>query len=706
MNLPTGKRNEEITLRHGLRACRASAALLTLGTSIMPMVAVAQARPGSSEQLERVEVTGHYDNSVGSSDSASAGVITPQLIADRPLLRPGSVLEYVPGLVVTQHSGVGKANQYFLRGFNLDHGTDFATWVAGMPLNLRTHAHGQGYTDLNFIIPELVSGIQYYKGPYFARVGDFGSAGAAFMGYSEKLTEHLALGTLGDLGYQRALLAGSDAVGPGIFTYGLEYLHSDGPWDVPNDYRKLNAVLRYFMPVGAGTLGLTAMAYDGRWNSTDQVPLRAIEAGLIGRYGTLDASDGGTSNRYSLSLDYRTPLAGGQFSTTAYWFKYNLNLFSNFTFYLSDPVNGDQFEQADDRNVYGWVGEWARSDEWAGRRMRNSLGFELRQDRINPIGLYATRSRERLSTTREDTVNEGSVGIYGANEVQWTDWFRSVVGLRYDRYRFNVDSSTSENSGNASSGITSPKLSLIFGPWERTELFVNGGYGFHSNDARGVTIKVDPVTGDAVDPATPLVRSKGAELGLRTEAIRDVQSSVALWYLTLASELAFVGDAGTTEAGRPSRRYGVEWNTRWRPRSWMFLDLDVAWNHARFSESAPEGDYIPGAPEEVVSAGIAVQQFGPWSGALFLRYISAYPLNEANSVRADASTVVDGQVGYAITPRLQLRLDIFNLFNVETNDITYYYTSRLPSEPAEGVDDVHLHPGEPRSFRVTLTYRF
>ncbi|HTN47993.1 MAG TPA: TonB-dependent receptor plug domain-containing protein [Burkholderiaceae bacterium] len=373
-----------------------------------------------AQRLDAVEVTGHYDNRIGISDAASSGVIAPQLIEDRPLLRPGSLLEYVPGLVVTQHSGAGKANQYFLRGFNLDHGTDFATWVAGMPVNLRTHAHGQGYTDLNFIIPELVSGVQYFKGPYYAQIGDFGSAGAAFMGYAERLGESLALATVGDFSYQRALLAASAQAGPGTFTYGFEYLHSDGPWVVPNDYRKLNAVLRYFMPVGAGTLGLTAMAYDGQWNSTDQVPLRAIDSGLIDRYGTIDASDGGTSRRYSLSLDYRTPLAGGQFATTAYWFRYNLNLFSNFTFYLNDPINGDQFEQANDRDVCGWIGAWSRTDDWAGRRATNTLGFEYRQDRINPVGLYATKSRERLSTTREDDVVEGSLGLYASDELQWT----------------------------------------------------------------------------------------------------------------------------------------------------------------------------------------------------------------------------------------------------------------------------------------------
>ncbi len=678
----------------------------SMGRAFVAALIAAPACAAGQQALEPVEVTGHYDNRVGSSNAASAGVVTPQLIEDRPLLRPGSLLEYVPGLVVTQHSGVGKANQYFLRGFNLDHGTDFATWVAGMPVNLRTHAHGQGYTDLNFIIPELISGVRYYKGPYYASIGDFGSAGAALMSYSEALSEDLALGTAGDYGYQRALLAGSAAAGRGTFTYGLEYLHSDGPWEVPNDYRKLNAVLRYFAPLGEGRFGLTAMAYDGRWNSTDQVPLRAVDSGLIGRFGTLDETDGGTSKRYSVSADYRTSLAGGQLSGTAYWFRYDLDLFSNFTYFLADPVNGDQFEQADRRNVYGWTGQWSRVDRWAGRTVRNSAGFELRQDRIDPVGLHATRARQRLSTTREDDVVQGSGGIYAANELQWTDWLRSLVGLRYDRYRFDVASSTAENSGDVSAGITSPKLSVIFGPWQRTELFVNGGYGFHSNDARGVTIRIDPATGDAVDPATPLVRSKGAELGLRTEAIASLQSSLAVWYLTLDSELAFVGDAGTTEAGRPSRRYGVEWNSRWRPYSWVFVDLDVAWNHARFSESAAAGAYIPGAPETVVSAGIAVDRYGPWSGALFLRYIGAYPLVEDNSVRAEASTVVDGQIAYEILPRLRLRLDVFNVFDAKTSDITYFYTSRLPGEPAEGVDDVHFHPGEPRSFRLSLSYRF
>jgi len=656
---------------------------------------------------DRVEVTGHYINSLGSSNAASAGSITPQLIESRPLLRPGTLLELIPGMAVTQHSGAGKANQYFLRGFNLDHGTDFATWVAGMPVNLRTHAHGQGYTDLNFIIPELISRVDYWKGPYYAQIGDFSSAGGAKMLYTDGLKQRIALATLGDYGYQRALLAGSPELGPGALTYALEYQHSDGPWEVPSDFVKWNGLLRYAQPLGEGQFSLTAMGYSGTWNATDQVPLRAIESGLIGRFGTLDASDGGVSTRYSLSADYAVPLAGGEFQTTAYWFKYRLNLYSNFSFYLNDPVNGDQFEQADDRNVYGWTGEWSKRATLWGRPTLNTLGYELRQDRIKPVGLYATRQRERLSTTRLDDVVESSAGVFASNDTQWTDWMRSIVGLRYDRYRFDVSSlSTPQNSGDLSDGIWSPKLSLVFGPWVQTEYFVNAGYGFHSNDARGVTVKVDPATGSPVDPATPLVRSKGGELGLRTEVIPNLQSSLSLWYLTLDSELVFIGDAGNTEAGRPSRRYGAEWSNRWRALPWMLVDLDVAWNHARFTQDAPEGNYVPGAPDWVVAAGMSVPRYGPWSGAMFLRYIGSYPLTEDNSVRADAQTVVDAQVGYELAPGLQLRLDVFNLFNADTWDISYYYTSRLPGEPAAGVDDRHVHPGEPRSFRVSLSYRF
>ena len=670
--------------------------------AVCPLVAFAD----GVTPLPKIDVTGHYDNSVGSSDAASEGVITPQLIDDRPLLRPGNLLEYVPGMVVTQHSGAGKANQYFLRGFNLDHGTDFATWVAGMPVNLRTHAHGQGYTDLNFIIPELISRVDYWKGPYYANIGDFSSAGGAYMHYTDGLKQGIALGTGGDFGYARALLAGSAPSARACSPTDSSTCTTTVPGRIPTTSARSTRCSATWRPSGK------ALSASRPWLTAASGIRRTRSRSARWTRGSSDASDrsttsdGGESQRYSLSFDYATPMAGGQFQTTAYWFRYKLNLFSNFTYFLDDPENGDQFEQADDRNVYGWTGSWNKRGEWFGAPTSNTLGFELRQDRINPVGIYSTLQRDRLSTTREDVVDEGSIGVYAQNDTQWNDWFRSIVGLRYDWYRFNVASSIPENSGNVTSGIASPKASFVFGPWYKTEYFINAGTGFHSNDARGVTISVDPKSGDPVDSATPLVRSTGAELGVRTEAIPNVQSSLALWYLKLDSELVFVGDAGTTEAGRPSQRYGVEWNNRWRPLPWLFADLDVAWNHARFTESAPEGNFIPGAPDAVISAGLAVDHYGPWSGAVFVRYIGSYPLIEDNSVRAPSSTVVDAQVGYEIAANTRLRLDVFNLFNAQTYDIAYFYASRLPGEPAEGVDDVHFHPGEKRSFRISLSYRF
>ena len=359
------------------------------------------------------------------------------------------------------------------------------------------------------------------------------------------------LGSGGDYGYARALLAGSAPAGPGVFTYGLEYLHNDGPWEVPDNFRKYNAVARYVVPIGEGKLGVTGMAYQGKWNSTDQIPQRAVNEGILGRYGTLDDSDGGKSQRYSMSVDYSTPLAGGQFQTTAYWFKYKLNLFSNFTYFLDDPENGDQFEQADDRNVYGWTGSWSRLGEIAGVPTRNTLGFELRQDRIDPVGLYSTLRRDRLSTTREDNVDEGSAGIYAQNDTQWNEWFRSILGLRYDWYRFKVDSFLPENSGNVTSGIASPKASFVFGPWAKTEYLLNAGYGFHSNDARGVAIRIDPRTAEPVDSATPLVRSKGAEIG-HADGGNPERAVVARALVSQARQRARVRRRRRHDGGRPA----------------------------------------------------------------------------------------------------------------------------------------------------------
>ncbi len=676
----------------------------TLGVALWTLAGLAHG--DGVQKVDPINVFGHYETAVGTSDAASAGYITPQLIDDRPLLRPGEVLEYIPGMIVTQHSGAGKANQYFLRGFNLDHGTDFSTYVAGMPVNMRTHAHGQGWTDLNFMIPELIARIDYFKGPYYASQGDFATAGGASIHYFDKLKNNLAELTGGQEHYGRALVVGSSDTGPGKLVYGFEALHNNGPWENPDNYRKYNGVLRYTQPTADGQWGVTAMGYSGKWNATDQIARRALDEGLVGRFGAIDSTDNGKSHRYSLSADHQTALAGGQLQTTAYAIRYYLSLFSDFTYFLDDPLNGDQFNQVDDRKVYGWNGKWARADTILGLPTTNSLGWDFRQDRLSPVALYSTVQREKLSTTREDNVRETSVALYLENQTQWNEWLRTIAGVRGDRYNFSVDSNISENSGKRSAGIGSPKLSVILGPWNKTEYFLNYGEGFHSNDARGTVATVDPKTRGAVDRATPLVRTHGGELGLRSEIVPNLQTSLALWYLKFNSELVFVGDAGTTQAGRPSKRYGIELNTHYTPMPWLLVDLDLARTHARFSDNDPVGSFIPNALQTVAAGGITLRNLGPWTASIFGRYFGPAPLIEDNSAKSKSTTLFSAQATYELNPKTRLRFDVFNIFDAKSNDITYYYASRLPGEPAEGVNDIHFHPTESRSFRVGLLYNF
>jgi hypothetical protein len=662
---------------------------------ILPAVIAAFALPATAQTRDAppepvVRVVGHYDNAVGTSDAASQGVITADLVANRPALRTGELLEFVPGMIVTQHSGDGKANQYFLRGFNLDHGTDFATFVDGMPVNMRTHAHGQGYADLNFLIPELVQRIDYSKGTYFAGEGDFASAGAARFRIGDSLPAGLASLSLGSGGYRRALLADSFGAAGGTLLYGVELGRNDGPWDVPEGVRKANALLRYSRGSADDGWSLTGMAYRNRWTSTDQVPQRAVESGLIGRFGSLDPTDGGTTARTSLSYAQRRRGAASLFELDAYLVRSRLDLFSNFTYALANPDGGDQFQQSERRTLAGLNMAQSWTADWGGLAVRNKVGLQVRHDRLDPVGIYTTVARVRTGTVREDRVREASAGLYAENVVQWRSWLRSVAGLRYDAYAFRVD------GGSADAHIASPKLSLIFGPWRKTEFFVNAGRGFHSNDARGTT---------QTTAVTPLVATRGAELGLRTEAVPGLQSSLALWRLDIDSELVFVGDAGETAPSRASRRHGIEWNNHYVAAPGVLLDLDVAASRARYADHDPAGNDIPGSLNRVVSLGVTVDR-GRWSGGVDMRHFGPRPLVEDGSVRSASTTLAYARAGYRIAPRTRLTLDVFNLFDRKASDIDYYYASRLPGELAGGVDDIHFHPVEPRAVRLTLQHSF
>jgi outer membrane receptor protein involved in Fe transport len=656
--------------------------------------------------IASIEVTGrHYDNAVGRSDAASQGTIRAELLKSRPALRPGEVLEFVPGVIVTQHSGDGKANQYFLRGFNLDHGTDFATSLNGLPVNMPTHAHGQGYSDLNFLIPELVDRIDYRKGPYFAKTGDFSAAGSADIFYRTELDRPFAALTLGQRSYQRLVGGGSTTLGPGLKLLGaIELMHNDGPWVVPEALHKTNAVLSLNGGTRAQGWSTSLMAYGAQWDATDQVPQRALDAGLD-RFGSLDPTDGGTTRRNSLSGEWHRTAEAGTTKVAAYAIDYQLKLFSNFTYALERPATGDQFSQQDKRSIYGISASHAVDHALGELPARSEWGVQVRHDRIR-VGLFDTQARTLLGTTRDDQVQETLLGLYGQTAVELTPWLRSVVGLRADQARLKVNSlSNAANSGVASDHLLSPKLSLIAGPWRQTEFFFNAGRGFHSNDARGTTATLDPKTGDPVDKVPGLVPARGMELGARTEWLPGLQSSIALWRLNFNSELVYVGDAGATEANRPSKRHGIEWNNRYIPLPWLLVDADLAWSHARLSDPDPAGNRIPNAVDKVASLAVTARDLGPWSASLQWRYLGSGALIEDNSQRSQPSLTTNLRISRQLTPQTELTLNVFNLFDRRLNDIEYFYESQLPGEAAP-VADRHVHPAEPRTVRVTLKVGF
>lgn len=689
---------------------------LALAGSLLPGWALA----GGIPTLETVVVGGDpAEGLIGLAGAATEGTVNARQLENRPLLRPAEVLEVIPGLIVSQHSGDGKANQYYLRGFNLDHGTDFATRAMGMPVNLPTHAHGQGYSDLQFLIPELVERMQYRKGPYAAEVGDFAAAGSASIDYFRKLEASFAQITLGERGYRRGLLAGSPEVGAGNLLYALEWTGNDGPWALPENLARLNGLLRLSRGSRDNGWSLAAMAYNARWNATDQVPQRAIDAGLIGRFGNLNPTDGGRTRRSSLSGEWSERDARGWTRVNAYAIDYSLDLWSDFTFCLNDIAltgscgQGDQFHQADRRKVYGADAAHSGYGELAGRPADFTLGVQSRQDRIDKVALSLSSARRDAGSIRRDRVVQSSVGFFGEGQIQWHDKFRSIVGLRSDHYHFDVEGSLPQNSGKVQDQIASPKLALIFGPWAQTEYYANLGFGFHSNDARGTTTRVNPDFRDPgylspVRPVTPLVRARGHEVGLRTAIVPGLHSALALWRLDLASELVFVGDAGSTEPSFSSRRSGIEWANYWTPTPALIVDADLALSRARYTGADPAlaaGRHVPGALEKTFSAGLSYDSHARWTAGLRLRYFGPRALVEDNSVRSNSSMLLNARLGYRIDARSRLAVDVLNLLDRRVSDIDYYYASQLRGE-AQPLEGIHTHPVEPRSLRVSLRIRY
>jgi hypothetical protein len=427
---------------------------------------------------------------------------------------------------------------------------------------------------------------------------------------------------------------------------------------------------------------------------------------LITRFGNLDASDGGKASRQSGSFEYQRSSGASSWRATAFVLHNALNLYSNFTYYLDDPDNGDQFEQAERRTAAGGRVTYRRLGHLGSRHTESAIGLQVRQDWLSPVGLYHNVARARLSTTRGDDVNQRMTSGYAQTEIEWSRYVRTTFGVRADHYGFEVTSNEPLNSGIGSDTLVNPKFASVFGPWRGTEFYVNFGTGFHSNDARGATTTIDPSTGEPAEPVTPLVRGTGGEVGLRTVRVKGLQSTLTAWFLDLDSELLFVGDAGTTEAGRPSRRLGIEWTNYWRLRPWLTADGDVAFSRARFRDEDEAGEFIPGSLDRVVSAGLTVEPARRLFGSIRVRHFGPRPLIEDASVQSKATTLWNGELGVNVTRPMRAVLELYNLFDAQVSDVDYFYTSRLAGEAAAGIDDVHTHPALPRTLRVSLQFRF
>ncbi len=677
-----------------------------------------------------VNVQGREDDLIGIADSASQGTVGAKEIQDRPILRSGEVLETVPGVIITQHAGGGKANQYFLRGFNLDHGTDFAISIDDMPLNLPSHAHGEGYADMNTVMPEFVKRVNYEKGPYYAGIGNYGSAGSANVEYFKTLAQNFFKVEGGIYGYERAIFGVSQNLGLGSLLYGAEAYHDDGPWTHPDDYYKFNGLLTYSKGGDADGVSITARGYHGKWNSSDQIPDNAVP--LVGVFGTLNPTDGGNSQRYSLQAGWHRQDANSASSVVAYGFYYDLDLFSDFTYYLTDLKRGDQFEQKDRRSVAGMDARHTIFGQRFGRKVESTFGLQVRNDWIYN-GLYQAENRVRVdktdsdtgttlpATTQADRFTDTQAGLYAENEIQWAERFRSVVGLRGDLEYFDVTSLvTPANSGTASKLLPSPKLSFIFGPWSNTEFYVQGGFSFHSNDGRGTTQTVEPISAENPYPNTPssripaLVPTKGAEIGVRSLVVPHLQSTVSLWYLYSASELQQSGDTGGTSASaQPSNRYGVELANYYTQLKHLAFDFDLADSKALFATidaadaapNSPGGKRLPEAVGLVISSGITLHDYEGFASSLRLRYFGPRDLTSDGIYRSEATALLNGEVSYQIHEKWRVSAEFFNLLYRRDHDIDYAYESRITPTATSEFTDV-FHPVEPFQVRFGLGRTF
>jgi hypothetical protein len=663
---------------------------------------------------------------IGTAATASEGRISAEEIALRPIYRPGQLFESIPGLVVTIHSGEGKAQQYLIRGYNLDHGTDFANFVDDMPVNRPTNAHGQGYSDISFLIPQLVAGIDYTKGPYHAAIGDFGSVASSHTRLARSLPTQVAI-TAGTDGQQELLAAGTTRLGRGDLTGALQLAHLDGPWQPPENFRKVNAALRYAQGTAGNGFTLTALAYASAGRLMTDQPARAIEQGMIGPYGTLDPTDASRSQRYSLSAHLDRPIGAAQLALSLYAIRSSMSLWNNFTHYLDDPVNGDQQQQDESRTTLGGAASLALTRgivSWTG-------GFQLRYDaafvdRRHTVGRTTVLPTCFVAQDDGPALAEPAVdGFCNADRIRiltlspWSEatlrplpWLRAVVGIRADHTHAADRSLITGIFAAAGQWLIQPKASLVIAPSARAEFYLSAGRGFHSNDVRGSlgAVSTQSIAGAA---STPLLSAtSGIEAGLRATPFSRLSVQLAVFQQDFGSELTYNADTGQTEPGAPSRRQGIEISAQYHPFRWLELNTDLAFSRPRYHTQdlaafGLDDPWIADAPDFIYSAGALVQGAGRWSGALQWRRLGTHSLVDGQHYPRDGGfSEWNLDVGYALGRRSKLQIGIFNLFNSRGSAASYYYTARLPGETAEGVAGYQRHPLEPRSARFTVARQF
>jgi len=685
------------------------------------------AASGEADGPAPITVVASRPDLLGQAATASQGSVTQQEVALRPIYRPGQLFESIPGLVVTIHSGEGKAQQYLIRGYNLDHGTDFANFVDDMPVNRPTNAHGQGYSDVSFLIPQVVAGIDYTKGPYYAGIGDFGSVASAHTRLVDRLPTQVAA-TVGSDGYQEVFGGGTVGLGEGALIGALSLSHFDGPWQPGENFRKLNGVLRWRQGSAKNGLSLTAMAYASEGRLVTDQPERAVEAGLISPYGTLDPTDYSRSQRYSLSGHLDRSLGRGQFALSLYAIRSTMTLWNNFTHYLDDPVNGDQEEQDETRTTLGAAASYTIKAQLLGFEVETVIGGQGRHDAIF-VDRKHTWHRDTVLSSCYQGQEDGPALSYGAvngnctadrvriltlspyvqQTVRWTPWLRSVVGLRYDYTHATDTSLMTATGGRGHQGLVQPKGSLIIGPFARTELYFSAGRGFHSNDVRGVFGTVPAQGLQLAGGRTPMLSTtSGMEVGLRSSLLPRLQVQVAAFSQDFGSELTYNADTGQDEAGAPSRRRGIEVSAQYHPAPWLELNTDLAFSRPRYRVAdlaayGLSGPYIADAPQFIYSAGVLVDGWRGWSGGLQWRRLGTHALVDGQQYPQDGGySEWNLNIGHDFRGGWKAQFGVFNLFNSRSAAADYYYTSRLSGEPAEGVAGFQQHPLEPRSARLTL----